>query len=63
MAQLPVRASRGYQGKIETAAIPAWEPVRFDPDDVDKSCTVERVVLGSEDDPQWLDLTAFATAP
>ena len=61
-ALVPVRVSRSYQGKIETAKIPAWEPVTFDPDDVDKSCTVERVILGDEDHPEWLDLTEFATA-
>ena len=30
-------------------SIPAWEPVGFDPDDVDSSCTVERVILGDEE--------------
>ena len=60
---VPVRVSRSYQGKIETASIPAWEPVGFDPDDIDTSCAVERVILGDQEHPEWLDLTEFAVEP
>ena len=60
---VPVRVSRSYQGKIETASVPEWEPVQFDPAGLDMGCTVERIFLGRDEDPHWLDLTEFATAP
>lgn len=55
LAVVPVRVSRSYQGKIESAKNGAFEPLAAG---VEASgCRVESIVLGDADHPTWLEFS------